>query len=89
MKILKLIAPLPHCWALRWRKTPKAFREAFLAGEVSWDEVIRARSGQESEVNWFHWGGSDELNTWIDTVVAPDLAATGHYAQHVAHPQHP
>ena len=53
-----------------------AFREAFLAGDVSWDEVLE-RAQQEGEVNWFHWGGSEELNTWIDTVVAPDLAELG------------
>jgi putative spermidine/putrescine transport system substrate-binding protein len=54
----------------------EAFREAFLAEELSWDDVL-ARAAEESEVNWFHWGGSDELNTWIDTVVVPDLAEFG------------
>lgn len=53
-----------------------AFQEAFLAGELSWDDVLQ-RAQQEGTVNWFHWGGSEELNTWIDTVVAPDLAELG------------
>jgi putative spermidine/putrescine transport system substrate-binding protein len=53
-----------------------AFREDFLAGELSWDQVIE-RAQQEGEVNWFHWGGSDDLNTWIDTVVAPAMADMG------------
>ena len=53
-----------------------AFRDAFLAGELSWDDVL-ARAAEEGEVNWFHWGGSDNLNTWIDTVVAPQLADLG------------
>ena len=54
----------------------EAFRTAFLAGELSWDDVM-ARAAEEGEVNWFHWGGSDELNTWIDQVVVPDMAALG------------
>ena len=49
------------------------FRTAFLDGELTWDDVL-ARAAEEGEVNWFHWGGSDELNTWIDTAVAPELA---------------
>lgn len=53
-----------------------AFREDFLAGELSWDQVLE-RAQQEGEVNWFHWGGSDDLNTWIDTVVAPAMADMG------------
>ncbi len=54
----------------------EAFRQAFLAGELSWDDVL-ARAAEEGEVNWFHWGGSDELNGWIDTVAVPDLAELG------------
>ncbi len=53
-----------------------AFREAFFAGELSWEDVL-ARAAEEGTVNWFHWGGSDELNNWIDTVVKPDLAELG------------
>jgi putative spermidine/putrescine transport system substrate-binding protein len=54
----------------------EAFREAFLAGELDWDQVLE-RARAEGSVNWFHWGGSDALNTWIETVVRPDLAALG------------
>lgn len=54
----------------------EAFQEAFLAGELSWEDVL-ARAAEEGTVNWFHWGGSEELNTWIDTVVKPDLAELG------------
>lgn len=54
----------------------EAFREAFLAGELSWDDVLE-RAREEGTVNWYHWGGSDELNTWIDIVVAPALAERG------------
>lgn len=52
------------------------FREAFLAGDLSWDDVL-ARAAEEGEVNWFHWGGSETLNSWIDTVVKPDLKELG------------
>ncbi len=54
----------------------EAFQKAFLAGELSWDDVL-ARAAEEGSVNWFHWGGSEELNNWIDTVVKPDLANLG------------
>lgn len=53
-----------------------AFREAFLAGELSWDDVL-ARAAEEGMVNWFHWGGSDVLNVWIDQVVVPAMAEFG------------
>ncbi len=54
----------------------EAFRNRFLAGEVSWEEV-QEQARAEGEVNWFYWGGSEELNAWIDSVVAPDLAKFG------------
>jgi putative spermidine/putrescine transport system substrate-binding protein len=54
----------------------EAFRTAFLNGELSWDDVLD-RAQEEGTVQWFHWGGSDELNTWIDIEVAPALAALG------------
>jgi len=53
-----------------------AFKDAFLAGDLSWDDVLE-RASEEGEVNWFHWGGSDKLNSWIDTAVKPDLAELG------------
>jgi putative spermidine/putrescine transport system substrate-binding protein len=54
----------------------EAFREAFLAGELDWEQVLE-RARAEGSVNWFHWGGSDTLNTWIETVVRPELAQLG------------
>ena len=54
----------------------EAFREAFLAGELSWDDVLE-RAREEGQVNWYLWGGSDELNTWIDREVAPALQELG------------
>ncbi|UCH25754.1 MAG: ABC transporter substrate-binding protein [Trueperaceae bacterium] len=54
----------------------EAFRDGFLAGVLTWDDVLE-RAQEEGTVNWFHWGGSDVLNVWIDQVVAPDLAELG------------
>ena len=53
-----------------------SFTGEFLNGDLGWDSVLE-RAREEGEVTWFHWGGSDELNVWIDTVVKPDLAELG------------
>ena len=53
-----------------------AFREAFLNGDMSWDDVL-ARAQEEGEVNWFYWGGGENLNTWVDTTVVPGMAQLG------------
>ena len=55
---------------------PGAFQKAFLAGEVPWDEVV-SRAQTEGEVVWAYWGGSEELNFWVDTAVKPELAELG------------
>lgn len=52
-----------------------AFRDAFLTG-VPWSEVTE-RAAQEGAVNFYHWGGSDLLNLWMDTVAVPTLAEAG------------
>lgn len=54
----------------------EAFRTAFLAGDLDWDDVL-ARAAEEGSVVWAHWGGSENLNTWIDQVVAPAMAEFG------------
>ena len=54
----------------------EAFRSDFLAGNLTWEQVLD-RARQEGRVVWAHWGGSETLNTWIDTVVKPELAALG------------
>ena len=54
----------------------EAFRDAFLAGELSWEDVLE-RARAEGEVVWGHWGGSDRLNQWIDFVVTPRMAELG------------
>ena len=53
-----------------------AFRDAFLAGDLDWPTVA-ARARDEGVVRWYHWGGSEELNLWIEAVVAPAMAAEG------------
>ena len=54
----------------------QAFRDSFLAGDTSWDEV-EARAKTEGEVVWSYWGGSEELNFWVDTVVTPEVTELG------------
>lgn len=53
-----------------------AFRDAFLSGTATWEDV-KARAAKEDAVNLYYWGGSDPLNIWIDQVVTPDLAKLG------------
>ncbi|MDB3936470.1 ABC transporter substrate-binding protein [Granulosicoccus sp.] len=53
-----------------------AFRDEFLAGDLSWQDV-QTRAKEEGEVNLYYWGGSDPLNIWMDQVVTPDLAKLG------------
>ena len=54
----------------------RAFRDGFLGGALDWSAVVE-RARTEAVVRWYHWGGSEELNTWIDAVVLPALAAEG------------
>ncbi|WP_025899501.1 ABC transporter substrate-binding protein [Sneathiella glossodoripedis] len=52
------------------------FRSEFLNGKLSW-AAVEARAREEGEVNLFHWGGSESLNSWIDRHVVPALADKG------------
>jgi putative spermidine/putrescine transport system substrate-binding protein len=52
------------------------FRDDFLAGKLGWADV-QARAKQEGQVNFYHWGGNDDLNVWTDSVVGPAMAAEG------------
>ncbi|MGV8988811.1 MAG: ABC transporter substrate-binding protein [Cypionkella sp.] len=54
----------------------EAFQKSFLAGELTWADV-QARAKQEGEVNMYYWGGDDNLNVWMDRVVAPAMATEG------------
>lgn len=51
-----------------------AFRDAFLAGELAWDDVL-ARAADEGEVEFFHWGGSEALNAWMESSARPAIEA--------------
>lgn len=42
-------------------------------GSMSWDEIVETARG--SEVSFYMWGGSTEINGWIDMVVAKGLKA--------------
>ena len=54
----------------------EAFRDGFVAGNVSWEDV-QARAKEEGEINLYYWGGSDKINIWMDSVAVPGLAAEG------------
>ena len=54
----------------------EAFRDGFIAGDVSWEDV-QARAKEEGEINLYYWGGSDKINIWMDSVAVPALAAEG------------
>lgn len=53
-----------------------AFRDGFIAGDISWEEV-QARAMEEGEVNLYYWGGSDQINIWMDRFAVPALAEEG------------
>lgn len=53
-----------------------AFRDAFLAGDLSWEDV-QARAKEEGEINLYYWGGSDQINIWMDRFAVPGLAEQG------------
>lgn len=53
-----------------------SFKDQYLGGTLSWEEV-EARAKEEGTVNWFHWGGSESLNGWIERAVVPKMKAKG------------
>ncbi|MBE7637266.1 ABC transporter substrate-binding protein [Sneathiella sp. P13V-1] len=57
-------------------KAASDFRDAFLNGKATWADV-EARAKEEGEVNWFHWGGSEKLNAWIERAVVPVMREKG------------
>ncbi len=52
------------------------FRDAFIAGDITWEDV-QARAKEEGEINLYYWGGSDQINIWMDRYAVPGLAAEG------------
>jgi putative spermidine/putrescine transport system substrate-binding protein len=73
---LSLIVLLVLSTVLAQSSDAAKFREDFLSGKLTWEQVS-SRAKEEGKVTWYHWGGSEELNTWIDAVVKPDLAELG------------
>lgn len=54
----------------------EAFQKGFLSGDLDW-AAVQERAKSEGTVNLYYWGGNDTLNVWMDSVVAPALAAEG------------
>src|SRR6056297_3223279 len=53
-----------------------AFRDAVTSGDIAWEDV-QARAQEEGEINLYYWGGSDQINVWMDRFAAPGLEAEG------------
>lgn len=52
------------------------FQADFLAGKLSWEDVL-SRAKEEGEIQFYYWGGDDNLNIWVDSIVAPALSQLG------------
>lgn len=76
ISVLSLVAACATTAA--WAADPEdaAFREAFLSGSADW-AAVEARAAEEGAVNLYYWGGSDLLNVWMDSFVAPAMAERG------------
>ncbi|MEX0276739.1 MAG: ABC transporter substrate-binding protein [Ruegeria sp.] len=54
----------------------EAFHDAVTSGNATWED-IQARAKEEGEINLYYWGGSDQINIWMDRFAAPGLEAEG------------
>lgn len=70
------IAAMLAVGAAQSQETASEFRDGFLAGDLDWSVVVE-RAKSEGTVNLYYWGGSDPLNVWMDSVVAPAMAEQG------------
>jgi putative spermidine/putrescine transport system substrate-binding protein len=54
----------------------ESFRDAVTSGKASWED-IQAQAKEEGAVNLYYWGGSDQINIWMDRYATPGLAESG------------
>lgn len=73
---LSVTASLLSNSALADNAEAAAFRDAFLAGTTTWEDV-QERAREEGTVNLYYWGGSDQINIWMDQIAAAGLAEEG------------
>jgi putative spermidine/putrescine transport system substrate-binding protein len=73
---LSVTASLLSNTALAQDADAVAFREAFLSGNATWEDV-EARAKKEGTVNLYYWGGSDPINIWMDQIATAGLAELG------------
>ena len=52
------------------------FRQKFLTNNITWDDVLK-KAKEEKTVHFYYWGGDDQLNFWIDTIVKKDMKKFG------------
>jgi len=73
---LTSVASLMATVAVAENAAATSFRDSFLSGSTTWEDV-QARAQEEGSVNLYYWGGSDPINIWMDQVVVTDLAKLG------------
>jgi len=54
----------------------ESFRTKFLNDDLRWSQ-IEDRARQEAEVHFYYWGGDDNLNIWIDSIVVQEMNKLG------------
>ena len=69
------------CWTLAAigtaaSETAEEFRTAYLAGKLTWQDVLD-RARKEGSVRFFYWGGNDVLNVWMDSQPGQAMAELG------------
>jgi putative spermidine/putrescine transport system substrate-binding protein len=70
-----IAAAMPAAGA-RAQEDVDRFRADLFAGRLTWADVV-TRAKREGRVNFYHWGGNDELNVWIDSVARPEVRKEG------------
>lgn len=76
LALAALIAVAVPAVGVRAQEDVDRFRTDLFAGRLVWADVV-ARAKREGRVNFYHWGGNDELNVWIDSIARPEAGKAG------------
>ena len=76
LPFLAIVAATAALWTPARAQEADAFRDGVLSGTLDWS-AVEDRAAAEGTVRFYHWGGSDLLNVWLDRVVAPAMKARG------------
>lgn len=69
--LMLLVMALVQCTTPADTTEPSASTASDLASYENWDEVLADARGQT--VNWYMWGGQDNINAWVTGYVADNL----------------